>query len=392
MTGRALWGARMATRAGSATSGPPVPVPPSEYKIHLPADQYLHDGAPTEWWWHIGTLKAGDRIFGFEINAAGYPGYASIPYAFTQVMLSDVANAKHYQKTTGYSPSLPPGFPPPHVDMKTWAQSDPTKAWHVELGTPAEGAYVAMDAPQADPTRNMTVRAHMADEETRTGIDFDLTMSQQGAPFMVFGTGVKLNPDQSKPPLQANNYYYSLTRLQASGTIKIGDEAFSVTGMTWMDHEYGNFGSPGDPVMWILQNAQLDNGWHLMNFVSFNLKDGPPKRGVKTPSNLTLQGPDGAMYYFDEASKQAFMTLTDRTWTSSWSKTTYFLEYLVEISAPFPVTLTVTSLIDDQEFRLQAPVQGKLVKTGIYEGVAAASGMFLGQQVSGTAWNEQLLK
>lgn len=376
MTGRGLWGARMAMRAASTASGPPVPVPPSDYKIHLPADQYRHVGAPTEWWWHIGTLKAGDRIFGFEINAAGYPDYIpNVKYAFTQVMLSDVANAKHYQKTTGYLP--------PNVDFNTWAQSDPTKDWHVGLGRPADGAYVTMDAPQADPTRNMTVRAHMADEATNTEIDFHLMLSQQGRPFMVFGTGVKLNPDKSGPPLQVNNYYYSLTRVQASGTIKIGAESFDVTGMTWMDHEYGYFGSQGDPVTWILQNAQLDNGWHLMNFVSFKSKDhDPPKLGERTPSNATLQGPDGAMYYFDADSQQAFMTPTGKPWISKTGNT-YFLEYLVEI-LPFQATLTVNSLIDDQEF----PFTGG----GIYEGVAAASGTFLAQQVAGTAWNEQLLK
>jgi hypothetical protein len=88
------------------------------------------------------------------------------------------------------------------------------------------------------------------------------------------------------------------------------------------------------------------------------------------------------MYYFDADSQQAFMTPTGRTWTRGTN--TYFLEYLVEI-LPFQATLTVKSLMDDQEF----PVPGG---AGVYEGVAAASGTFLGQQVSGTAWNEQLLK
>ncbi|MGB9369400.1 MAG: lipocalin-like domain-containing protein [Xanthobacteraceae bacterium] len=380
MTGRGLWGARMAMRAASTASGPPVPVPPSDYKIHLPADQYRHVGAPTEWWWHIGTLKAGDRIFGFEINAAGYPDYNPLmKYAFTQVMLSDVAKAKHYQKTTGYLP--------PNVDFDTWAQSDPSKPWHVGLGRPADGAYVAMNAPQADPTKNMTVQAHMADEVTKTKIDFDLMLSQQGPPFMVFGTGVKLNPDKSGPPLKMNNYYYSLTRVQASGTIKIGAESFDVTGMTWMDHEYGNFGSPSDPVKWILQNAQLDNGWHLMNFVSFG-KDKPPALGDPTPSNVTLQGPNGDMYYFDADSHQAVMTPTGKTWTSPTTGITYFLEYLVEI-LPFKATLTVKTLMDDQEFPVDDGKGG--AKGGVYEGVAVASGTFQGQQVSGTAWNEQLL-
>jgi predicted secreted hydrolase len=119
-----------------------------------------------------------------------------------------------------------------------------------------------------------------------------------------------------------------------------------------------------------------------MNFVNFKSKEhDPPKLGVRMPSNATLQGPDGAMYYFDADQQQAFMTPTGKTWKSPTGNT-YFLEYLVEI-LPFQATLTVASLMDGQEF----PTGG-----GIYEGVAAASGTFLGQQVSGTAWNEQLLK
>ena len=108
--------------------GSSLPVPPSDYKIHLPADQYLHVGAPTEWWWHVGTLKADDRIFGFEINAAGYPAFTPVAkYAFTQVMLTDVSNVRHYQQTTPYLP--------PHVDLSTWAESDPTKDWYASSGS-----------------------------------------------------------------------------------------------------------------------------------------------------------------------------------------------------------------------------------------------------------------
>src|ERR1700723_1455368 len=84
----------------ASTSGAPVPVPASKSAIFMPADQYLHRGAPTEWWWHVGTLQSDDRIFGFEINTAAYSDRG---FAFSQVMLTDVANAKHYQRTTIYT-------------------------------------------------------------------------------------------------------------------------------------------------------------------------------------------------------------------------------------------------------------------------------------------------
>ncbi len=102
-----------------AHASAPVPIPSSEVVLYLPKDQYLHVGAPTEWWWHTGTLKAGGRVFGFEINTAAF-----YPLGFFQVMLTDVENQKHYQLT-----SLIPG-------IKDWAESDPSKDWWVKQTGP----------------------------------------------------------------------------------------------------------------------------------------------------------------------------------------------------------------------------------------------------------------
>jgi hypothetical protein len=57
--------------AGSPTQGA-TPIPAGDVALKMPADMYLHTGAPTEWWWHIGTLRAGTRTFGFEINTASF--------------------------------------------------------------------------------------------------------------------------------------------------------------------------------------------------------------------------------------------------------------------------------------------------------------------------------
>ena len=102
-------------------------------------------------------------------------------------------------------------------------------------------------------------------------------------------------PPSSGTHLQTNNYYYSLTRLAASGSVTIGGEKFAVSGLTWMDHEYGYFGTSAKPVKWVLQDAQLDNGWTLSNFAT--LGDGPPKLNQPTASLVTLQDPAGAMYF-----------------------------------------------------------------------------------------------
>ena len=93
--------------------------------ISLPADHYMHRGAPTEWWWHVGTLRdtASDSVFGFEINAASLGSFA-----MTQVMLTDVAKQVHYSRTARH-------VPPVDFDPATWAEHDVTRDWHVELGS-----------------------------------------------------------------------------------------------------------------------------------------------------------------------------------------------------------------------------------------------------------------
>jgi predicted secreted hydrolase len=348
----------------AANTKPPKPVPPSEAQIFLPADHYLHLGAPTEWWWHTGTLKAKDRLFGFEINAASYPMWN---VAFTQIMLTDVVKARHYQRTTVY-------VPPKQVNLSTWAEHDPHKNWHVGLSGP-EGS-VTMDAASAHPTKNMAIRAKTTDQTTGTPIAFDLTMSQEGPPLLVWGTGAhKMGGDG--PPLTTTNFYYSLTRIAATGTVTLGDESFPVSGRTWMDHEYGRFTEGGGGlVKWIFQAIQLENGWSLSNFLTVD--EGVPKLGHRSKSLVTLLAPKGDLYFVD-----SFMTPTGRTWTSPDSKNTYFLEFKVEVPS-FDAVLTVTSSVDGQEFPS---------KTGpsVYEGVASAVGSFKGQQAHGTAWNEQAL-
>ncbi|HKR61945.1 MAG TPA: lipocalin-like domain-containing protein [Pyrinomonadaceae bacterium] len=331
-----------------AGDGPPVPVPPSKSVIRLPADQYLHLDAPTEWWWHIGTLKAGDRVFGFEINAASFK-----LFGFTQVMLTDVSNGSHFQQTT-------PFFP---FDPNAWAEHDPSKDWAVKLGE------VSMHAPQSDPTRNMSLKAGLTDEATGTKVTFDLRLSQEGPPFIVWGTGVHPTPPPA-PDLQHNNFYYSLTRLKASGSISVGDEKFDVTGVTWMDHEYGLFGTQEQRPKWILQDMQLDNGVCISNY-----SVDAPELDNKTASQATVQRADGTTYFVS-----SFVTPTGPTWTSPSSGLTYFMQLEVEIPA-FEATLIVRSMVDSQEFYTKGG--------SVYEGVASASGTFEGETVSGTAWNEQ---
>ena len=320
--------------------------------IVLPKDQYLHKGAPTEWWWHTGTLNAGGHLYGFEINAASFQ-----EFAFTQVMLTDVQNQKHYQETVIL---FPPDFRP-----DSWAESDPTKPWFANL------AKVKMSAPVgADPAQEMNVTATLKDADTKTEITFDLNLVQQGPPLKVWGTGVTNPP---KPPtVETNNYYYSLTRLKAGGSIKIGSNpSMDISGVTWMDHEYGLFENHGKTPSWILQDMQLGNGVCISNY-----SVDTPALNKRTDSVATVQRHTGETHFV-----KTHVT-PKRAWKSDKSGKTYFVELLVELP-DFNASISINSLMDSQEFHITKPLP-----LNVYEGVGTAKGTFEGEDVSGTAWIE----
>lgn len=417
----------------------PDPVPEANVVLSLPTDMYRHAEAPTEWWWHIGTLRAGDRVFGFEINTASFVGQG---FAMTQVSLTDAETGEHYERTQVYVPK-----PIGNFDVATWAEGDPSKDWYAGLGDPEwlvggftvlkpgsgyteapevviegdgsgasalavldgnggvgqivllqPGSYtstpavtlrggdgsgaeavavrnwVSMTAPQSDPSQNIHVQSLLVDDPTLTEVEFDLTFSQQGRPFFVFGTGVE--PSANTFDITETNYYFSYTRLAASGTITIDGESFDVTGTTWMDHEYGNFGgSTSDTrVRWLLQDMQLDNGYTLSNagIIGEGYK---PEIGVTVDAYVTIQNPEGELFYVAST-----ITPVGELWVSPRTDRGYAQQFLVEIPS-FGAEITVTSRLPDQEFAVSgAPV---------YEGIAAVEGVMLGETVSGDGWIEQ---
>lgn len=418
----------------------PAPVPEEKVVLSLPKDMYRHADAPTEWWWHIGTLRAGDRVFGFDINAASFNGSH---FAMSQISLSDIQGDRHYERTQVYGPA-PLGF----FDVNTWAEGDPSKDWYAGLGDPGwlvggfsvtdsgsgytesptvtfegdgtgasaiailddkggvtqlillkpgagyttpptvvltggggTGAKavairhsVQMTAPQADPTKNIVVKAVLADSKTLDEVEFDLTLSQQGRPLFVFGTG--LEPSAVRQDLVKDNYYFSFTRLAASGTITFGGETFEVTGTTWMDHEYGFFGgnSSAARVRWLLSDLQLDNGYTMSNagIIGEGYK---PEIGVAVDAFSTIQDPQGEIYYV-----ASVITPVGELWTSPSTGNSYAQQFRVEIPS-FQADMTISARMQDQEFSASgAP---------IYEGTAEPTGTFLGGDVSGDAWIEQ---
>src|SRR5262249_18416790 len=61
-----------------------------------------------------------------------------------------------------------------------------------------------------------------------------------------------------------DSYYYSRTRMLVDGTLQVGESARVVTGLAWMDHQWGDFRYDPAQGGWDWFGVQLDDGSDLM--------------------------------------------------------------------------------------------------------------------------------
>ena len=69
------------------------------------------------------------------------------------------------------------------------------------------------------------------------------------------------------------SYYYSITRWQTDGTLRIGDEEFRVSGLSWLDREWSSSALGADQLGWDWFALQLSDGSELM-FYNLRKLDG----------------------------------------------------------------------------------------------------------------------
>ena len=155
---------------------------------------------------------------------------------------------------------------------------------------------------------------------------------------------------QKAPGVGRASHYVSLTRLEVSGEVKLGEERRQVSGQAWMDHEFFTHQLDQEQVGWDWMSLQLNDGRELMIF-QLRRRDGT----IDPNSSGTLIERDGSTRHL----KQITMT-PGRRWNG------YPVEWRVEAGG---VKLLVKSRLDQQELvskQPQAPTY--------WEGAVAISG------------------
>lgn len=212
------------------------------YQYQFPRDHWSHPEFKTEWWYWTGNLQTAEgRRFGFELTffrQASSPEPARDKWDprdlyLAHLTLSDVAAGKfhHSERVNRAGPGLA------GAEGRVWNGN-----WEADL---------SMIRAVSD-TFKLNLR------------------TRSDKPPVIHGRdGIS----QKAPGEGRASHYISFTRLITSGTIEVEGKTFTVTGQSWMDHEFFTHQLEANQAGWDWMSIQLDNGEELMLF-RLRRKDG----------------------------------------------------------------------------------------------------------------------
>ena len=333
------------TDVSTAPAGPPSPAatatadaPPPE-SIHprpvvLPGDETPHTD-PLEWWYYNIHLTDEDGSpYGLHFVVFQAMAESGLVAYQAHAGLSDLTAGTHEQagrfSFSGQAPQPAGGF--------QFAVAD----WTLEGGPEGHALTSVIDGAAVELTMTPAKPAVLHDEEG----------------YLEGPTGW--------------TYYYSWTRMDVSGTLSRPDRQVRVTGVAWMDHQWGDFAVPGYPSGWQWFAVQLDDGSDLMVTEA--------RDGVSPPTRYgTLVLPDGNAVHLPHG---AIVLITDETWTSPHTGAEYPAGWKVAIP-DHGIELDLTPSIADAEMTVAFPPQ-----TTYWEGVVEVTATLNGAPVSGRGFVE----
>ena len=210
----------------------------------FPEDHGPHPDFRNEWWYVTGNLdnEDGER-FGFELTifrfalvpavSASNSAWRTNQVYIAHLAVTDADNERFYvaQRYSRGAVGL------------AGAQASPFRVWIDD--------WEMEEHPQAD-----TWQLVANDEDF--GIDLELTALKP--PVL---NGIDGLSQKSADPSNAS-YYYSITRLQTEGRLRIGENDYTVSGLSWLDREWSTSALAADQVGWDWFALQLVDGSELM--------------------------------------------------------------------------------------------------------------------------------
>lgn len=318
------------------------------YEYRFPGDHAAHEAYKTEWWYYTGHLQSADQHrYGYELTffRIGQEGAEGQAYA-AHLALTDEGGRRF-----------------------EFAEKLNRSGWSV-AGAREDVYYVWNELWSAQLLGDRHIlQAGFSEEDGGTALHLMLT--PQKPPVIHGRNGVS----QKAACTGCASHYYSMTRLGTEGFLIRNGEAVPVTGLSWMDHEFGSNQLTAEQVGWDWFSLQLSDGADVMIYL-LRREDGT----LEAHSSGTLVAPDGSSRHL--TLDQFTVTPSGRTWKSPKSGGVYPMGWRIRIPSA-NLDVTVDPVFEDQELATEA-------STGVvyWEGSSRVRGSHNGRPVRGQAYVE----
>ncbi|QUR68749.1 lipocalin-like domain-containing protein [Mycobacterium spongiae] len=321
--------------------------------MRFPRDLGPHYDYQTEWWYYTGNLKTSSgRRFGYQLT-------------FFRRALA------------------PPGEAQDGGDAASWRTNQVYMA-HFALSDIADGVFhkaekFSREALGLAGARALPYDVWLGDwraRETKEGlvelvaqtekVSLDLRVRQTLPPVLHGDLGLSVKNRETGNA----SYYYSLVQQETVGTVSVGGHRFSVSGVSWKDHEYMTNAMASEDVGWDWFGLQFDNGTALMLY-QIRRADGR----VSPFSGGSFVASDGKVTHLELSDWK--MSAGDH-WISEHSGASYPTTWEIDIEK-LGFRLTATALIPNSEWRNA---------TTYWEGAVDIDGSYLNMPLSGSGYVE----
>lgn len=319
----------------------------------FPRDHGPHPDFRTEWWYYTGNLQ----------DDAGND------YGYQLTFFRSALSAQAEQRASALATN--------QVYMAHFALTDGVRGEHEYFERFSRGAgglagaqgepsfQVWLEDWSAVQTEPDAMRLTAAADGEEGAVAIDLTLRRTRPPMLQGDAGL----DQKGPEPGNASYYYSLVGLESSGVITSAGQGIDVSGLSWMDHEFGTSALSANTAGWDWFSLQLDNGAALMIY-QIRMTDDAAAR-----FKGTLAWPDGSR---SSLSGDDFVLEASGEWVSPDTAIRYPSGWRLTLPGQEAV-LEITPLIADQEMD---------VSVLYWEGAVAAAGTWQGEAVAGQGYVE----
>ncbi len=322
------------------------------YQYRFPRDHAAHPGFKTEWWYYTGHLQTeSGRPFGYELTFFRSGVLEDQPsimgdWTLTQVYPAHFAISDIQEKRFVFDEKLNRG-----AAGIAGARDDVYYVWN-ELWF----AELLND--------RHILRARSPEYELH------LMLTPEKAPVIHGENGIS----QKASCAGCTSHYYSMTRLRAEGVLFQKGQAMRVTGLSWMDHEFGSNQLAENQVGWDWFSIQLNNKTELMLYL-LRQENGD----IDPNSSGTLVLANGQSRHLRLSDFQVEVL---GEWKSPTTGGVYPMGWRIQVPDE-NIHLTITPTFEEQEL-----TTSESTDVAYWEGTSSVSGSYQGQPVHGQAYVE----